>query len=102
MLCFTSSHGVLGEVFYYSYSYIIILGSIVSYAAHYAFKLDQSVKSLLLTSGTDTRNLVILLWHWGLHAYGIVAVTELKQMSLHLFLIGLVPIPALFYILTKF
>ena len=72
----------------------------MSCAAHYAFKLDQSVKSLLLTSVTYTRNVVILLGHWGLHAYGIVAVTELKQMSLHLSLIGLVPIPALFYILT--
>jgi len=97
---FALTHGVLGGVIYYSYPYIIILASIVSCAAHYAFKLDQSVKSLLMTSVTDTRNLVILLGHWGLHAYGIVAVTELKQMSLHLSLIGLVPIPALFYILT--
>ena len=96
---FALTHGVLGGVIYYSYPYIIILASIVSCAAHYAFKLDQSVKSLLLTSVTDTKNLVILLDHWDLHGYGIVAVTELKQMSLHLFLIGLVPIPALFYIL---
>ena len=48
----------------------------------------------------DSRNLVILLGHWCLHAYGIVAVTELKQLSLHLPLICLVPVPALFYILT--
>jgi len=97
---FALIHGVLGGVIYYSYPYIIILSSIVSCAGHYAFKLDQSVKSLLLTSVTDTRNLVILLGHWGLHAYGIVAITELKQPSLHLSLISLVPIPALFYILT--
>jgi len=97
---FALIHGVLGGVIYYSYPYIIILSSIVSCAAHYAFKLDQSVKSLVLSSILDTRNLVILLGHWCLHAYGIIAVTELKQLSLHLPLIGLVPVPALFYILT--
>ena len=97
---FALIHGVLGGIIYYSYPYIIILSSIVSCAAHFAFKLDQSVKSLILTSVLDTRNLVILLGHWCLHAYGIVAVTELKHLSLHLSLVGLVPVPALFYILT--
>ena len=97
---FALIHGVLGGIIYYSYPYIIILSSIVSCAAHFAFKLNQSVKSLILTSVLDTRNLVILLGHWCLHAYGIVAVTELKHLSLHLSLIGLVPVPALFYILT--
>jgi len=93
-------HGVLGGLVYYSYPYIVIILSIVSCAAHYAFKLNQSAKALLLASVTDTRNAVILLGHWGLHAYGIVAVTQLKDPTLHLPLIGLVPVPALFYILT--
>ena len=38
--------------------------------------------------------------HWALHAYGILAITELRQLSLHLSLLTLVPLPALFYILT--
>merc|ERR1712059_93826 len=97
---FALLHGVLGGVIYYSYPYIVILASLVSCAAHYAFKLDQSVRSLALGSVTDTRNLVILLGHWGLHAYGILAVTELKKMTLHLSLLGLVPVPAVFYVLT--
>lgn len=97
---FALIHGVLGGVIYYSYPYIIILSSIVSCAAHYAFKLDQSVKSLVLSSILDTRNLVILLGHWCLHAYGIISVTELKQMNLDLPLLCLVPVPAIFYILT--
>jgi len=97
---FALIHGVLGGIIYYSYPYIIIITSLVSCAAHYAFKLDQSVKSLVRTSLTDIRNLVIIAGHWALHAYGIVAVTELKEPSLHLSLIGLVPLPAVFYILT--
>jgi len=97
---FALGHGVLGGVVYYSYPYILILASLVSCAAHYAFKLDQSLRSLVVTSLTESRNLVILLGHWALHAYGIVAVTELKEPRLHLSLISLVPLPALFYVLT--
>jgi len=93
-------HGVLGGLVYYSYPYIVIILSIVSCAAHYAFKLNQSAKALLLSTVTDTRNAVIVLGHWALHAYGIVAVTQLKEPSLHLPLLGLVPVPAIFYILT--
>lgn len=97
---FCVAHGVLGGLIYYSFPYIVILTSLVSCAAHFAFKLDQSLRSLLLSSLTDVRNLVILAGHWALHAYGIVAVTELKELGLHLSLLGLVPLPALFYILT--
>merc|ERR1711874_699139 len=93
-------HGVQGGQEYYRYPYIVIILSIVSCAAHYAFKLNQSWKALLLSSVTDTRNAVILIGHWALHAYGIVAVTQLKDPSLPLPLICLVPVPALFYILT--
>merc|ERR1711928_289362 len=91
---------VLGGVVYYSYPYLTLLSSLVSCAAHFAFKLDQSLRSLLLSSITDSRNLTILLGHWALHAYGILAITELRQLSLHLSLLTLVPLPALFYILT--
>ena len=38
--------------------------------------------------------------HWALHAYGILAITEVRQFSIHLSLLTLVPLPALFYILT--
>jgi len=98
--CFALLHGVLGGIIYYCYPYIIIITSLMSCAAHFAFKLDQSVKSLVVSSVCDMRNLVILLGHWALHAYGIIAVTELKDLSLHLPIIGLVPLPAVFYILT--
>ena len=60
---------------------VAAVSSLVSCAAHYAFKLDQSLRSLVVTSLTESRNLVILLGHWALHAYGIVAVTELKASN---------------------
>jgi len=97
---FALAHGVLGGVIYYSYPYIIIITSLVTCAAHYAFKLDQSIKSLVKSSACDLRNCVILLGHWALHAYGIIAVTELKNVTVHYSLISLVPLPAIFYILT--
>merc|ERR1712037_547808 len=71
-------HSVLGGVVYYSSPYLTLLSSSI----------------------TDSRNLTILLGHWALHAYGILAITELRQLSLHLSLLPLVPLPALFYILT--
>lgn len=93
-------HSVLGGVVYYSYPYITLLSSLVSCAAHFAFKLDQSLRSLLLSSMTDSRNLTILVGHWALHAYGILAITELRQLGTHLALFALVPAPAIFYVLT--
>lgn len=92
-------HALLGGLIYYSFPYIIIILSLISCASHFAFKLDQSVKALFLSTVKDTRNLIILLGHWGLHAFGIIAVTQLKE-RLHLALLTMVPLPAVFYILT--
>ncbi len=71
-------HALLGGLIYYSFSYIIIILSLISCAAHLAFKLDQTLVALVTSTVKDTRNLVILLGHWCLHAYGIIAVTQLK------------------------
>lgn len=84
----------------YSFPYIIFILSIVSSAAHFAIQLDQSVTSLIISTFVDERNIVILLGHWALHAYGIIAITQLTRPAIHASLIVLVPLPALFYILT--
>lgn len=55
---------------------------------------------LIVNTITDIRNVVILLGHWSLHAYGIIAITELREPFLHGPFLALVPLPALFYILT--
>lgn len=90
-----------GGLLYYAFPFIIITLTFISVAAHLAFRLDQSIKSLFLTSVKDVRNLVILLGHWLLHAYGIIAVTQLTNPVLHGSLLALVPFPTLFYILTS-
>ncbi|XP_069945167.1 JNK1/MAPK8-associated membrane protein isoform X1 [Cherax quadricarinatus] len=94
-------HAVGAGLIYYSFPYMVIILSVVSNAAHFAFQLDQSMPGLLMGCVRDVRNLVILLGHWGLHAYGIVAITQLTEGVLHGSLCALVPLPALFYILTS-
>lgn len=89
-----------GGLLYYSFPYITIILSVFSNAAHFAFQLEQSVKTLVRNTVTDVRNLAILFGHWILHAYGIIAVTELLDLKFHLALIALVPFPTVFYVLT--
>lgn len=55
---------------------------------------------LIVNTVTDTRNVVILLGHWLLHAYGIIAITQLQDPVFHSALVALVPLPAVFYVLT--
>nr|CAH7733945.1 unnamed protein product [Callosobruchus chinensis] len=94
------AHAVIGGLIYYSYPYLTIILSVISVAAHFASKMDQSAGALARGAVTDPRNLVILLGHWGLHAYGLIAVTQLKQPLTHAPLLMLVPLPTVFYILT--
>lgn len=89
-----------GGLVYASYPYIVLILSLISSAFHFAFKLDQSAKSLLLGCAKDARSAVILLGHWLLHAFGILAITQIREPSLHLPMLALVPVPALFYVLT--
>ncbi|XP_068215274.1 JNK1/MAPK8-associated membrane protein [Palaemon carinicauda] len=95
------THAVGAGLIYYSFPYMVIILSVISNAAHFAFQLDQTMSALLEGCVRDVRNLVILLGHWGLHAYGIIAITQLKEGVLHGSLCALVPLPALFYILTS-
>ncbi|KAK7794477.1 hypothetical protein R5R35_004700 [Gryllus longicercus] len=91
---------VFGGLIYYSFPYIIIVISVFSNATHFAFKLDQSMRFLLFSTIVEFRNMVILIGHWLLHAYGIIAITQLKDPIFHASLLALVPLPAVFYILT--
>lgn len=50
---------------------------------------------LVVSTVSDLRNVLIVLGHWALHAYGLVALP-----LFHWSLLCLVPLPALFYILT--
>jgi len=41
-----------------------------------------------------------MLGHWLLHAFSIIALTQLRDPVVHASLLCLVPFPAIFYILT--
>ena len=43
------------------------------------------------------RNCVILIGHWLLHGFGILAITQLKDPDMSLSLLCLTPLPAIFY-----
>ncbi|KAJ8979739.1 hypothetical protein NQ317_004726 [Molorchus minor] len=91
------THAVVGD---YSFPYLVVILSVISCAAHFAIKMDQSITSLIVSTLVEPRNIVILLGHWCLHAYGIISITLLTEPLLHGLLITLVPLPALFYIFT--
>jgi len=93
-------HTMLGGLIYYSYPYIILILSLISSAGHYAFKLDQSIRNLFLSTVTDTRNIIIVLGHWMLHGFAIISIITSLSTVTHYSLLALVPCPAAFYILT--
>ncbi|XP_014665577.1 PREDICTED: JNK1/MAPK8-associated membrane protein-like [Priapulus caudatus] len=96
----TVIHAVFCGLLYYSFPYIVVVVSVVTIATHFAIQLDQSMQSLLWSCVTDKRNMAVILGHWLLHAYGIIAITELTNPAFHCGLIALVPLPAIFYIVT--
>ncbi|XP_017779627.1 PREDICTED: JNK1/MAPK8-associated membrane protein [Nicrophorus vespilloides] len=97
----TLIHALIGGLLYYSFPYLIVILSVISSAAHFAGKMNQSISYLIIFTFIEPRNIVILLGHWALHAYGIVSITQLTNPTFHALLIFLVPLPAAFYILTS-
>lgn len=93
-------HAVGGGIIYYSFPYITITLSILFNAAHFSFKLNQSMKALLLSCVSDIKNVIIIASHWMLYGYGLVAAATFRDLGIHPALIALVPLPALFYIIT--
>jgi hypothetical protein len=92
-------HAVAGGLVYISYPFIVFVLSVISSASHFAFKLDQSARALVTGCFKNSRDLIILIGHWGLHAFGILAITQ-SMTVFNLSLIALVPLPALFYVAT--
>lgn len=58
------------------------------------------MKDLLVNSVFDIKNIIVIIGHWLLHGYGIVGVATLRGIDFHPLMFGLIPLPALFYILT--
>lgn len=93
-------HAVLAGLIYYSYPYILLTVSVITNAIHLSLFKEQSSLELFKAHLKDSRNVVILLCHWVLHAFGIISLTQLKIPVLHLPLLCLIPLPALIYIVT--
>lgn len=53
-------HSLFGGLVYFAFPYLSIIISCGANAGHFAMKLDQSAKSLLITSVTDVRNVIII------------------------------------------
>ncbi|XP_066262494.1 JNK1/MAPK8-associated membrane protein [Euwallacea similis] len=93
-------HAIIGGLIYYSFPYLIVVVSVISCAAHFAVRMEQTIPALIRSTLTQPRNVVIVLGHWCIHAYGIISLTELVDPLVHSLLLILVPLPAVFYILT--
>lgn len=87
-------HSLFGGLVYFSFPFLSIIISCGANAGHFAMKLDQSTKSLLITSVTDVRNIIIIVGNWLLFAFGIVSVKKF-------YLLLLTPVPSIFYIITS-
>ncbi|XP_051172953.1 JNK1/MAPK8-associated membrane protein [Leptopilina boulardi] len=97
---FALFHAIGGGLIYHSFPYITIVLSALSNAAHFAFKLNQTMKSLIFSSVSDVKNIIVIVGHWLLHGYGVMSAATLHGITLHPAMLILVPLPALFYILT--
>ncbi|CAH1793123.1 unnamed protein product [Owenia fusiformis] len=91
---------VCGGLIYYSFPYITLVVSVITIAMHFASFQEQEAKSLLKVNATNPRNIFIILGHWVIHAFGIVAVTQFKEPLLHGPLLLVIPVPAIYYLLT--
>lgn len=90
---------MIGSIPDYIFPYLTIIGSIISVAHHFSLHLDQSPRYLLMQT-LQFRNALIILFHCGLHAFGIIALTQLRHYTDYALLL-LVPFPSLFYIATS-
>ncbi|CAG7836150.1 unnamed protein product [Allacma fusca] len=94
------AHLTLGGLIYNYFPYVTIITSVISCSYNFSKRKNQDIRSLFLDSVKDWRNLGIILCHWFLHGYGIISITELKNFYRDLWLLSLVPLPALLYIFT--
>lgn len=92
-------HGIMAGVIYYSFPSITILLSLLSHAFHFASRQDQSWQKLLQESISSVRNSLVVLGHWLLHAYGIIALTMWLQPEIFIILLIFVPLPTALYVL---
>ncbi|XP_019647655.1 PREDICTED: JNK1/MAPK8-associated membrane protein-like isoform X2 [Branchiostoma belcheri] len=89
-------HAVGAGLIYYAFPYIVIVASVLTNAVYFAQRDIQNVRQIV----SSKRNILILCGHWIVHAFGIIAITGLKEPAVHGPLLSLTPTPAIFYLLT--
>jgi len=87
---------LFGGLIYYAYPYATLVISVLSTAAVLAKNKITHVRQLI----TSKRHVVIIIAHWLVHAYGILAVTLLRNPAVHGPMFTLVLAPVLFYLGT--
>nr|CAG4646497.1 EOG090X0BGA [Macrothrix elegans] len=96
-------HGIMAGLIYYSFPSIIILLSLMSHAFHFASRSDQTWRALLLETFTSFHNLIVVVGHWILHGFGLVALTMWLQPEFLAAILTLIPLPTLLYVaLSRF
>ncbi|XP_028402899.1 JNK1/MAPK8-associated membrane protein-like [Dendronephthya gigantea] len=89
-------HATCAGLLYYSYPYLLLIGSILSTAILLAMKKIANFKDLLAKKDV----IVILIGHWILHAFSLIALTEWSEPSVNGPLFLMVFFPSVFYIMT--
>nr|CAG4648162.1 EOG090X0BGA [Moina brachiata]SVE93202.1 EOG090X0BGA [Moina brachiata] len=97
----TLIHGLAAGLIYYAFPYIIILLSLMSHAFHFASRADQSWRALLQETISNFHNLTVVVGHWVLHGFGLVALTMWVQPQLLATILILVPLPTLLYVVLS-
>nr|CAG4647318.1 EOG090X0BGA [Megafenestra aurita]SVE92591.1 EOG090X0BGA [Megafenestra aurita] len=96
-------HGVMAGLIYYAFPSVIILLSLMSHAFHFASRTDQSWRALLYDTVSCVHNLVVVVGHWALHGFGLIALTLWLQPQQLAAILTLVPLPTVLYIaLSRF
>jgi len=106
----------------YAFPSIIILLSLMSHAYHFASRSDQvsgnlaffqirwanillvlfqSWRALLYETVSCIHNLIVVIGHWMLHGFGLVALTLWLQPQLLAAILTLVPLPTFLYIVLS-
>nr|CAG4643433.1 EOG090X0BGA [Ilyocryptus agilis] len=91
-------HGTMAGLIYYTFPTIIILLSLMSHAYHFASRTDQSWKALLQETLSSYQNLLVVVGHWVLHGFGLVALTMWFEPQLLASIMTLVPVPTFLYV----
>ncbi|XP_003739597.1 JNK1/MAPK8-associated membrane protein [Galendromus occidentalis] len=92
-------HAIFAGLFYYTFSYLVILLSVFSVACHMAARPNQTARKLISDS-LELRNLVIIVSHWLIHGFGLIA-SLINDYGLDSFYsLLLIPLPTAFYVYT--